>query len=280
MIAKAYAKINISLDIIGKREDGYHLLKMIMQSIDLYDLITVDKSKSGIYLSCNKSYIPTDDKNIAYRAAKLFMEEYNINGGVRININKNIPVAAGLAGGSTDGATVLRLMRDIYKPNILDSELERLAISIGADVPFCLNGGTVLCEGIGEIMTNIKTFKDKILIIVKPNFGVSTKETYRAFDLNKVAKHPETEQLIEAIERDDLEFICDNMKNLLENVTLNKYPIIKQIKRELMTLGAKGTMMSGSGPTVFAFFDDMLQAQKAYDNLNITYKETFISRTI
>lgn len=280
MISKAYAKINLSLDIIGKQENGYHILKMIMQSIDLYDIVSVEKAVEGISLTCNKSYIPTDDKNIAYRAAKLFIDRYKVESGVKINIVKNIPVAAGMAGGSTDGAAVLKLMRDLFKPKVSNKELEEISVEIGADVPFCIEGGTVLCEGIGEVMTKLQPFKDKILVVVKPNFGVSTKEVYKAFDLDKVAKHPETEELIEAIKKDDLDFICDNMKNLLENVTLNKYPLIKQIKRELMSMGAKGAMMSGSGPTVFAFFDDMLQAQRAYEQLKANYKEIFITRTI
>lgn len=280
MLFKAYGKINISLDIVGKREDGYHLLKMIMQTIDLYDLIDINRIENGIELSCDKSYVPNDEKNIAYKAAKLFIDTYNIKDGVSIAINKNIPVAAGLAGGSTDAAAVLKAMRDIFNIDVSDERLMELGIKLGADVPYCILGGTALCEGIGEKITPLKPFKDKILILVKPNFGVSTKEVYKSFDIEKAFKHPETEKLIEAMESGDLQFISDNMKNLLENVTSRKHTILKNIKDSMNRYGALGSMMSGSGPTIFAFFEDMLKAQLCFEYMKEKYDEVYITRTV
>lgn len=176
MKIKAYAKINIALDVVGKREDGYHLLRMIMQTVDLYDVIEITKSDCNIKLKCNKPYVPTDERNLAYKAAKLFKETYNIKDGVLIDLTKNIPVSAGMAGGSTDAAGVLKLMNRLFNVNASDEELRTLGLKLGADVPYCISGGTALCEGIGEKITQLKPFKDKILVIVKPPFGVSTKD--------------------------------------------------------------------------------------------------------
>ncbi|MBU3136545.1 4-(cytidine 5'-diphospho)-2-C-methyl-D-erythritol kinase [Clostridium gasigenes] len=281
MKVKAYAKVNISLDIIEKRKsDGYHLLRMIMQNIDLYDEIIIEKQKSGINIKCNKPYVPTDERNLAYRAAKLFKETFNIEEGVSINIKKNIPVAAGLAGGSTDGAAVLKVMNEIFNVNASDEELMEIGLKLGADIPYCIKGGTALCEGIGEKVTSLKPFKDKILVLVKPPFGVSTKFVYQEFNLERVLNHPKTEELIEAMENNDLNYVCDNMKNLLENVTLRKHKMIIGIKEEMKALGAKGSMMSGSGPTVFAIFDDMLKAQRCFEKMKEKYDDVFITRTI
>ncbi|GAB6169203.1 4-(cytidine 5'-diphospho)-2-C-methyl-D-erythritol kinase [Clostridium carnis] len=281
MKAKAYAKINISLDITGKREsDGYHLLRMIMQNIDLYDEINIEKQKSDITIKCNKPYVPTDERNLAYKAAKLFKDTYNIKEGVIITIKKNIPVAAGLAGGSTDCAAVLSIMNKLFEVNAKDEELMKLGLKLGADVPYCIKGGTALCEGIGEKVTELKSFKNKIIVLVKPPFGVSTKCVYQDFDLKKVRNHPNTEELIKAIERDDLEFICNNMKNLLENVTLRKHKVLIGIKEEMRSCGALGAMMSGSGPSVFAFFDDMLNAQRYFEKIKERYDDVYITRTI
>ena len=280
MRIKAYAKINIALDVIGKRDDGYHLLKMIMQTVDLYDVLELEKCDSGINLTCNKHYVPTDEKNLAYKAAKLFMETYSIKSGVNINIVKNIPVSAGMAGGSTDAAAVIKIMNKMFNINANDKELEALALKIGADVPYCINGGTALCEGIGEKLTRLKPFKDKIVVLVKPPFGVSTKEVYKSFDLSKVIFHPKTDEIINAMSNDDLHFVANNMKNLLENVTLKKHKVISTIKNDMNELGAISSMMSGSGPTVFAFFDDMLKAQRCYDEMCKKYRDVFITRTI
>lgn len=282
MILKAYAKVNLSLDVVGKREDGYHLLKMIMQRIDLYDVIEMEKNNLGtIRIFCDKPYVPVDNRNLAYKAAKIFMEKYNIKDGVDIKIQKNIPVAAGLAGGSSDAATVLRGMKYLFKKNdIMKNELMELGLSIGADIPYCIQGGTALCEGIGEKITTLRPFKNVIMVLIKPNFGVSTKEVYKALDINKIFKHPNTDGFIEAMDNKNLRFVADSMKNVLENVTMGSYPAIGGIKKEMLSNGAIGTLMSGSGPTVFGIFDDMLKAQRAYEHFKENYTEVFITRTI
>ena len=280
MKIKAYGKVNISLDVVGKSEDGYHLLSMIMQNIDLYDEIEVEKQECGIILECNKSYVPVDNRNLAYKAAEIFKERYDIVDGVKINIEKNIPVSAGLAGGSTDAAAVLKVMNKLFNVNATEEELMELGLKLGADIPYCIHGGTALCEGIGEIITPIKPFRDKIVVLVKPAFGVSTKEVYKNFNLEKVKQHPKTAEIINAIENDDLNFVASNMKNLLENVTLRKHKILIKIKEEMNACGAINSMMSGSGPTVFAFFDDMLKAQRCFEKMKKKYSDVFITRTI
>ncbi|MDZ4994194.1 4-(cytidine 5'-diphospho)-2-C-methyl-D-erythritol kinase [Clostridium perfringens] len=283
MKMKAYAKINIALDAIGKREDNYHLLRMIMQTVDLYDVIEIEKSNdSSISISCNKHYVPTDERNLAYKAAVLFRENFNIKDGVKISIKKNIPVAAGMAGGSTNAAAVLVIMNKLFNVNASLEELKELGLKIGADVPYCIEGGTALCEGIGEIITPLKPFENKILVVLKPNFGVSTKEVYTNLDINKIRKHVNIEELIEAMKNDDLNYVAKNMKNVLENVTLKKHSVLKAIKEDMRRSGALGAMMSGSGPTVFAFFNDMLTAQRAFEFLKGKYKysDVYITRTI
>ncbi len=283
MRKKAYAKINISLDVIGKRKDGYHLLKMIMQTIDLYDEIDIVKTyDKSIKIHCNKQYVPCDERNLAYKAAKLFKDKYNIKDGVIIKIKKNIPVAAGLAGGSTDAAAVLSIMNTMFKIGAKDEELSELALKIGADVTYCIKGGTALCEGIGEKLTYLGKFENKILVVIKPNFGVPTKDVYGNLDINKIYKHVKTDELISSIKRDDIYGVCKDMKNVLENVTLGKHKILGEIKEELKYNGALGAMMSGSGPTIFGFFEDMLTAQNAYEYIKEKYgfKDIFITRTI
>lgn len=280
MRIKAYAKINLSLDIVGKRKDGYHLLEMIMQTIDVYDEITVEKQEKDIKIRCNKTYVPTDERNLAYKAAKLFIEKYKINSGVDIFIKKNIPVCAGLAGGSTDGAGVLKLMNRLFEINASDEELMEIGLQLGADVPYCIKGGTCLCEGIGEKVTELPRFKDKIVVLVKPPFGVSTKTVYQEFNIEKSKIHPNTDKLIEAMANDDLNFVAKNMKNLLENVTLKKHKVLIGIKEEFRYQGAVGTMMSGSGPTIFALFEDMQKAQKSFEKMKQKYQDVYITRTI
>lgn len=251
-----------------------------MQNIDLYDEIEVEKQECGIILECNKSYVPVDNRNLAYKAAEIFKERYDIVDGVKINIEKNIPVSAGLAGGSTDAAAVLKVMNKLFNVNATEEELMELGLKLGADIPYCIHGGTALCEGIGEIITPIKPFRDKIVVLVKPAFGVSTKEVYKNFNLEKVKQHPKTAEIINAIENDDLNFVASNMKNLLENVTLRKHKILIKIKEEMNACGAINSMMSGSGPTVFAFFDDMLKAQRCFEKMKKKYSDVFITRTI
>lgn len=280
MLVKAYAKINISLDVTGKREDGYHLLRMVMQSIELYDIINISKIKSGIILSCNRKYVPNDERNLAYRAAQVFLQELNIREGVQIYIKKNIPVAAGLAGGSADAAAVLKAMDKLFNTGLSEQSLMSMGLKLGSDIPFCISGGTALCEGIGEIVTPLESFSNHILVLVKPPFGVSTKEVYQNLDINKIYRHPDTDNIVKAIGNGDFSYVYSNMKNVLENVTLKKHSMLKNLKADFIKMGAAGAMMSGSGPTIFGFFDDILKAQYCYDKLKAQYEEVFISRTI
>lgn len=280
MKVKAYGKINIALEIVGKREDGYHTLRMIMQNIDLYDLVELSVKRNDITIECNKPYVPKDDRNLAYKAAKLFMDTYGINKGIHINIIKNIPVAAGLAGGSTNAAAVIKALNEMFDVGASEKELMEIGLRLGADVPYCIKGGTCLCEGIGEKITELSPFRDKILVLVKPPFGVSTKDVYGAIDINKIFKKVLIEKLIAAMENNDLNFVSRNMKNHLENVTLRRHPMIVKIKEDMVKMGSLGAMMSGSGPTVFGFFDDMLKAQSCYERMKKQFNDVFITRTI
>lgn len=281
MLIKSYAKINLSLDVIGKRDDGYHLLKMIMQSIDLSDDVTIEKSLDGIRISCDKEYVPTDSRNLAYKAAKLFFDDFKIkSNGVHIDIIKNIPVAAGLAGGSSNAAAVLKGMRNMYMPAVTDEELMKIGLKIGADVPYFICGGTALCEGVGEKITPLKSFNNQIVVLVKPSFGVSTKDVYERLEISKIYRHPDMRAILNGIRDKSIKNVCRNMKNILENVTLKKYPLIRKIKIQMIEEGACGALMSGSGPTVFALFKHQEQAQQCFEKMKLKYKEVFLTRTI
>ena len=280
MIYTAYAKINIALDVVGKREDGYHFLKMIMQNIAIADTLSFNIAEEGINITCNKTYVPTDQRNLVYKAVKLFMDCYGITSGIDINIVKNIPVSAGLAGGSSNAATAIKAMRDMFKPEINDNELMGLGLKIGADVPYCIKGGTCLCEGIGEIITPLKPFKGYDVVLVKPNFGVSTKEVYSKLDISKIFKHPETDSIIKYMNRGDLRSTAKYMRNVLENVTLNKYCVLKKIKSDLLELGALGSLMSGSGPTIFGLFKDTQTSEYCYNIMKKKYTEVYLTKTI
>lgn len=280
MIIRAHGKINLSLDIVGKREDGYHLLKMVMQSIDLHDEIELYEKAEGVSLSCDKEYVPTDQRNIAYKAAKLLLGEAKEKRGVHIHIKKNIPVAAGLAGGSTDAAAVLKGLNAFYGLGYSEEALMNLGLSLGADVPFCLKGGTCLCEGIGEVVTPLPSFKDRVVVLVKPPFGVSTKDAYGAFSLEKIKRHVETEKLMLAMKQEDLQGVHYYVRNLLENVVLQKHPVVKRVKQQVAQSGAEVTLMSGSGPTVYGIYQEEEVARKAVDALRRYGNEVILTKTI
>lgn len=264
IVLKAKAKINLTLDAVGKRENGYHDLRMIMQTVNLHDTISIKKTKTpGIKMATNLHWLPRDEKNIAYKAAKLFLEEANIKSGIYINIYKRIPVAAGLAGGSTDAAAVLVGLNKLFEKHYSKKKLMEMGLKLGADVPFCIMRGTVLAEGIGEILTPLPVIPYTYVVLAKPNISVSTASVYGALKLDEIKKHPETDLVVEAIKKQDMDFVINHMSNVLEEVTIKMHPEIENIKQDMIKLGAQGSMMSGSGPTVFGIFKTKEQALEA-----------------
>lgn len=260
---KALAKINLGLDVIGVREDGYHLVRMIMQTIDLYDWVTIKKSQSaGISLETNLNFLPTDEHNIAYQAADLLKRDFAQIGGVELRIHKCIPVAAGMAGGSTDAAAVLYGMNRLYHLGLPMNRLMEYGLKLGADVPYCLLRGTALAEGIGDRLTRLPPMPDCYILIAKPPVSVSTKLVYQSLDALEEPQHPPIDAQIADLEAGDLHALADHMGNVLEHVTIPMHPQIARIKEMMAAQGAIAAMMSGSGPTVFGIF---LEEAKAYE---------------
>lgn len=260
----ASAKINIGLDVTGRRDDGYHLVRMIMQTIGLNDVVTVATShEPGIVMTTNDETLPVGEDNLCVKAAKLLMDEFHITEGVQIHLEKRIPVAAGLAGGSTDAAAVLTGVNHVFQLDLTEEQLMERAVNIGADVPYCLMGGTALAEGIGQELKRLPRMMDCFVLIAKPPIEVSTKYVYEYFDGLKNPTHPDIDAMVADIENRDLHSLASHMGNILEGVTVEKYPVIDQIKREMMEHGAVVSMMSGSGPTVFGFFEDETLVQEA-----------------
>ncbi len=265
---KALAKINLGLDVTGCRDDGYHLVRMIMQTIHLFDSVQMEKlEEPDIRLTTNIRFLPTDEHNIAYKAAKLLIDEFNLKQGIHIDIKKCIPVSAGMAGGSTDAAAVLYGMNQMYELKLSQRQLAKRALTLGADVPYCLMRGTALAEGIGEKLTRLPAVPRCPVVIAKPGISVSTKWVYERLSLNEQTEHPDIDQLMEDIRQQDLKGMASHMGNILEGVTIKEYPVIAQIKEKLMEHGALQAMMSGSGPTVFALFEERGQARAAADAL-------------
>lgn len=265
---KALAKINLGLDVTGCREDGYHLVRMIMQTIHLFDSVQMEKSKEpGIRLTTNIRFLPTDAHNIAYKAAKLLMDEFQLGEGISIDIKKCIPVSAGMAGGSTDAAAVLYGMNQMYDLKLSQRQLAKRALMLGADVPYCLMRGTALAEGIGEKLTRLPAVPRCPVVIAKPGISVSTKWVYDRLVLDEQTKHPNIDQLVTDIKQQDLVQLASHMGNILEDVTVREYPVITRIKEHLAAHGALNAMMSGSGPTVFALFQERSRAREAADAL-------------
>lgn len=260
---KALAKVNLGLDVLRRREDGYHEVKMVMQTIHLYDQLTIRKSEEGIHLTSNLNFLPTDESNLAYRAAKLLMEEFHLKEGVEIHLEKRIPVAAGMAGGSTDAAGVLYGMNEMFSLGLKRGELMERGLTLGADVPYCIMRGTALAEGIGEKLTSLPPMVKCPVVVAKPHVSVSTKYVYEHLRLNEDTQHPDMDGLIRAIRSKDLHEIASHMGNLLETVTVERYPEIARIKERMRQEGALNALMSGSGPTVFGLFEEVDAAKKA-----------------
>ena len=275
---KAYAKINIGLDIVGKTDNGYHLLNSIMQQVDLYDVITVsreDEDGYSITIDSNNHDIPLDETNLAYKAADILMKEYKLSGKVSIYIDKHIPMAAGMAGGSTDGAAVLELINELYELGLSKDELKSIGVKLGADIPFCIEGKGAICQGIGEIMTPLGTAPDMAVLIAKPPISISTKYVYTHLKLDSVT-HPDMDKVITAYKSGDLKTVADSMGNVLESVSEKENEIITSLKASMLEEGAVGSLMSGSGPTVFGLFEDMTLASKAGEKMKEKYPDVFI----
>ncbi len=279
-ILKSYAKINLTLDVLGKLENGYHEIKSIMQTVNLFDLVVVDKTDAGIDIRTNLKFLPTNEKNIAYKAAELFFNTTGIKGGARILIHKNIPVAAGLAGGSGNAAAVIVALNYLFNAYLSEEELCKMGEKLGADVPYCLVGGTVLCGGIGEKLEPIENLKKHIVLLAKPPISISTPSIYEKLDSIEIENHPNQERMIEAIRTDNLEDISKELSNVLECATVSMHPMIRGIKEKMIKNGAVGALMSGSGPTVFGLFDDYKLAKKSHDSFSRLYKDVYLTYTL
>lgn len=265
---RAMAKINLGLDVLGKREDGYHDLRMIMQTVGLFDRITLRKTKAnGIRIQTNLGFLPADAGNLAVRAAQLLFDEFGLEGGLFIDLEKHIPVAAGLAGGSSDAAAVLYGVNELFDLKLDREQLMERGLKLGADVPFCVLRGTALAEGVGEILTSTRPMPACHILLAKPPVHVSTKFVFGNLHADAIAAHPDIDGQLRALEEGDLKALAEKMGNVLEAVTVPAYPIIRELKTKMMEGGAIGAMMSGSGPTVFGLFDDERAAREVYEQI-------------
>ena len=259
---EANAKINLTLDILGKRPDGYHEVAMVMQTVGLHDTLTLEKREQGISLNINVPWLKADEKNLAWRAAALVQEEFGLTGGVHIELIKRIPVAAGLAGGSADAAAVLKGMSELYGLNLSENKLCELGAKLGSDIPFCLLGGTMLATGRGEVLKRLPDMPETWVVLVKPRISVSTAWAYQNYDEQGAERHPDNEAIQKEIARGNRKGVAKLLCNVLESVTINKYDVIERYKQMMLAKGAMASMMSGSGPTVFALAKNREQAEE------------------
>lgn len=274
---KAKAKINLGLDVVRKREDGYHEVRMIMQMINLYDKITLrKKTEPSITVTTNLSYLPVNEDNLVYRAAKLLMDEFQVDGGLEIELQKYIPVAAGMAGGSTDAAAVMVGVNRIFQLGLNKKQLMERGVKIGADVPFCIMRGTALAEGIGEKLTGITQVPECFVLIGKPGINVSTRAAYESLNLSGIQNHPDIDGMIQDIQNGDLQGMTAKMGNVFEPGIIGQYPVIQEIKDLMESHGALKAMMSGSGPTVFGIFD----SQEKMDAAAKILRESNLAKTV
>ncbi len=281
----AHAKINLTLDVTGRRDDGYHLVKMVMQSVGLHDDVTVAVSDGGqalrgVTLACGGSGVPEDERNLAWRAAALFYQTTGIAGGCAIRIEKRIPVAAGLAGGSTDAAAVLHALNGLHGAGLTLEQLCEMGLRLGADVPYCLRGGTMLAEGIGEALCPLPAMPHAWVVLCRPPFEVSTAQAYRQLDSAVLLRRPDTDGMLRALRRGSLADMAGLMCNVMERQTAALHPEIGQIRSALCENGALGALMSGSGPTVFGLFDGKAQAERAAEALSRRFADTFVTETV
>ncbi len=276
MKIKAYAKVNLALDVVSRREDGYHELDMIMAPITLHDLIYIDEIDEGILITSDNTRMPTDERNIMYKVAKILIDRYHINKGVKIHIYKHIPTQAGLAGGSADGAAVLKAMNKMFKLNLSFETLASIGKEVGADIPFCVYEKLALVRGIGENLEFIDHEFNTHLLLVKPKKGVSTKKSFGMLDL-KNAEHPDILMMKQAIENSDYEGVVSSLGNTLEAPSIDMVSDIEKIKEEMLSLGMDGALMSGSGSCVFGMTRDEQLLKKAY--YHFRYKYPFVRMT-
>lgn len=263
---KAYAKINLGLDVVRKREDGYHEVRMVMQTIKLFDKLTFQLlDEDEIHINVNLGFLPVNEDNLVYKAVKLIKDTYNIKKGMEIDLFKCIPVAAGMAGGSTDCAAALVGASKLFGLHLSREKLMELGVKLGADVPYCILRGTALSEGIGERLTPLPSMPDCHILVAKPSISVSTKFVYENLRVNELEKHPDIDGMVAAIRNGNLHGVTDRMENVLETVTIPAYPVIEDIKVCMRENGAVNALMSGSGPTVFGIFETELQAQRTKD---------------
>ena len=263
---KAMAKINLGLDVLRRRPDGYHEVKMVMQTVGIHDVLTMQKLEADeIRVATDKEELPADESNLIWKAARRMKDTFGISGGVSVTLEKNIPIAAGMAGGSTDAAATIAGMNELFELGLTMEQMQQVGVKIGADVPYCLMGGTALSEGIGEILTKLPDVPDAYLVIAKPDINVSTKFVYENLHANELQYHPDIDGMTDAIRDGDLKGITDRMGNVLETVTVKEYPIIEQMKEFLKKQGAMNALMSGSGPTVFGIFEGEEAAKRAYE---------------
>ncbi|MFQ6818513.1 MAG: 4-(cytidine 5'-diphospho)-2-C-methyl-D-erythritol kinase [Blautia sp.] len=282
MRLRAMAKINLGLDIIGKREDGYHEVRMIMQTIRMYDVLEIRKKSSpGIFLSTNLPYIPCDERNLVYKAAKILMDEFHVEEGLSMKLTKSVPVAAGMAGGSSDAAAAFVGVNRLFHLGLSQEELMKRAVQVGADVPYCVMRGTALAEGIGEKLTRLPDLPGCYILIGKPGINVSTRTAYENLDLNEIRRRPDIDGMIRDIKNKDLYSMTGKMENVFEPGIMAKYPVIREIRDLMEKQGALKAMMSGSGPTVFGIFDDAGKMQNAARALKKSglAKTVFATRT-
>lgn len=278
---KSRAKINLSIDVLGKRDDGYHLVEMIMQTVDLYDVIKLKElSTNDIVIKSDSCDIPLDENNIVFKAISLIKEKFGINKGIEVFIHKNIPIAAGMAGGSSNAAAVLVGINELWNLNLSQEELQKLGFYLGADVPFCISGKTALAKGVGEELTYIQGLSESVdILICKPELFVSTKDVYEGLDIKNIEDRPNNKYLLECLEKEDVKSLATNMVNVLESVTSKMHNQINEIEKIMMENGALGSMMSGSGPTVFAIFDENIKAQKCKEKLQKQYSQVYIVKS-
>lgn len=280
VIEKAPAKINLSLDVLHKREDGYHEMEMIMTSIDLADRLTLKElEKDQIRIESNNGFLPLDQRNIAYRAAQLLKETFQIDKGVEIKIEKKIPIAAGLGGGSSDAAATLRGLNRLWDLNLSVEALAELGAQIGSDIPFCVHGGTAFATGRGDQLETLKEVPQCWVVLVKPKKGISSWTIFEKLAVEEL-EHPETEKVLAAIEADDYELMARHMANALEEVSIAKQPKIKTIKEKMLQFGADAALMSGTGPTIYSVCKNYSRAQRVYNGLKGFCNEVYLVRTL